>query len=102
MTITIMIITAMDTAHHTRHWSTASGGGKKDLLIALSITVLMMVAEIVGGLLSNSLALLSDAGHMFTDNLALLLSFFAMKFPPCRLPTGRPSVFTGWRSWLPS
>jgi cobalt-zinc-cadmium efflux system protein len=58
----------------------AQGGGRKDLLIALSITILMMAAEIVGGLLSNSLALLSDAGHMFTDNLALLLSFFAMKF----------------------
>ena len=40
----------------------------------------MMVAEVIGGLLSNSLALLSDAGHMLTDNLALLLSFFAMKF----------------------
>lgn len=56
-----------------------SGGGK-DILIALSITFLMMVAEVIGGLLSNSLALLSDAGHMLTDNLALLLSFFAMKF----------------------
>jgi len=55
-------------------------GGKKDLLIALSITVLMMVVEVIGGLLSNSLALLSDAGHMLTDNLALLLSFFALKF----------------------
>ncbi|HET7319457.1 MAG TPA: cation diffusion facilitator family transporter, partial [Nitrospirota bacterium] len=55
-------------------------GGKRDLLIALSITMLMMVAEVIGGLLSNSLALLSDAGHMLTDNLALLLSFFAMKF----------------------
>jgi cobalt-zinc-cadmium efflux system protein len=55
-------------------------GGKRDLLIALSITILMMVAEVIGGLLSNSLALLSDAGHMLTDNLALLLSFFAMKF----------------------
>lgn len=62
------------------HRLDASIGGKKDLLIALSITFLMMVAEIIGGLLSNSLALLSDAGHMFTDNLALLLSFFAMKF----------------------
>ena len=39
-----------------------------------------MVAEVIGGLLSNSLALLSDAGHMLTDNLALLLSFFAMTF----------------------
>jgi cobalt-zinc-cadmium efflux system protein len=55
-------------------------GGKKDLLIALAITVLMMIAEVIGGLLSNSLALLSDAGHMFIDNVALLLSFFAMKF----------------------
>jgi cobalt-zinc-cadmium efflux system protein len=68
--------------HGHDHGSLArpSGGGGRDLLIALSITVLMMVAEVVGGLLSNSLALLSDAGHMLTDNLALLLSFFAMKF----------------------
>jgi len=55
-------------------------GGKKDLLIALSITFLMMVVEVIGGLLSNSLALLSDAGHMLTDNLALLLSLFALTF----------------------
>ncbi len=65
---------------HDHSFSKASASGRKDLLIALSITVLMMVAEIVGGVLSNSLALLSDAGHMFTDNLALLLSFFAIKF----------------------
>ena len=56
------------------------GGGKRDLLIALSITVIMMVVEVIGGILANSLALLSDAGHMLTDNLALLLSFFAMTF----------------------
>ncbi len=72
--------------HHGHDHALAEGsrqapaGGKRDLLIALSITVLMMVAEVIGGLLSNSLALLSDAGHMLTDNLALLLSFFAMKF----------------------
>jgi cobalt-zinc-cadmium efflux system protein len=64
-----------------RHTHTLNnGGGKRDLLIALSITVLMMAAEAIGGYISNSLALLSDAGHMLTDNLALLLSFFAMKF----------------------
>lgn len=57
-----------------------SANGGKDMLLALSITVLMMIVEIIGGLLSNSLALLSDAGHMLTDNLALLLTFFAMKF----------------------
>ena len=58
----------------------AGPGGRKGLLIALSVTLFMMVAEIIGGFLSNSLALLSDAGHMFTDTLALALSFFAMKF----------------------
>jgi cobalt-zinc-cadmium efflux system protein len=64
-------------AHDVRQQSME---GKRGLLIALLITLLMMIAEVVGGLLSNSLALLSDAGHMLTDNLALLLSFFAMKF----------------------
>ena len=39
-----------------------------------------MLAEIIGGYWSNSLALLSDAGHMFTDVAALALSFFAMRF----------------------
>jgi len=65
---------------HTHGLRQQSGGGKRDLLIAFSITLLMMIAEVIGGLLSNSLALLSDAGHMLTDNFALLLSFFAMKF----------------------
>jgi cobalt-zinc-cadmium efflux system protein len=66
--------------HHHGLEAGTSPGGKQGLLIALTITVLMMVVEIAGGLISNSLALLSDAGHMFTDNLALLLSFFAIKF----------------------
>ncbi|HUI45719.1 MAG TPA: cation diffusion facilitator family transporter [Nitrospirota bacterium] len=65
---------------HEPRGRVGSETGGRDLLIALSITVLMMIAEAVGGILSNSLALLSDAGHMLTDNLALLLSFFAVKF----------------------
>jgi cobalt-zinc-cadmium efflux system protein len=66
--------------HEHGHDARQSVGGRRDLLIALSITILMMIVEVIGGWLSNSLALLSDAGHMLTDNLALLLSFFAMKF----------------------
>jgi cobalt-zinc-cadmium efflux system protein len=66
-------------AHGHAHAHTSTGG-RKGLLIALFITFVMMIAEIIGGILSNSLALLSDAGHMFTDTLALALSFFAMKF----------------------
>ena len=38
-----------------------------------------VVAEVVGGVLSNSLALLADAGHMFTDVAALALSLVAMR-----------------------
>jgi cobalt-zinc-cadmium efflux system protein len=70
-----------DHAHdHAGGHAHAVAGGRKGLLFALGITLFMMIAEIIGGMLSNSLALLSDAGHMFTDTLALALSFFAMKF----------------------
>jgi cobalt-zinc-cadmium efflux system protein len=50
------------------------------MLIVLAITALVMITEIIGGLLANSLALLSDAGHMLTDILALGLSIIAMRF----------------------
>ena len=45
----------------------------------LGLTATFMVAELIGGLLSNSLALLADAGHMFTDVAALGLSVFAIR-----------------------
>ena len=50
----------------------------RGLIIALGIVIVMMVVEVVGGLLSNSLALLGDAGHMLVDALALSLSLFAL------------------------
>ena len=43
------------------------------------MTAVFMVAEAVGGIVSGSLALLADAGHMFTDVAALALSVFAMR-----------------------
>jgi cobalt-zinc-cadmium efflux system protein len=46
------------------------------LRVALAITATFLVAEVVGGLVSNSLALLADAGHMLTDVAALALSLF--------------------------
>jgi cobalt-zinc-cadmium efflux system protein len=48
------------------------------VLGAIAVTSIILVAEVVGGILTNSLALLSDAGHMLTDVLALGLSFFAI------------------------
>jgi cobalt-zinc-cadmium efflux system protein len=85
-----------DHAHdHARGHVHAGAGGRKGLLFALSITLFMMIAEIVGGVLSNSLALLSDAGHMFTDTLALALSFFAMKF--AEMPATEKKTFGFYR-----
>src|SRR4030042_4579511 len=50
----------------------------RPLKITLILVLVIMVAEVVGGFISNSLALLSDAGHMLTDALAIGLSLFAI------------------------
>ncbi|MFA4848099.1 MAG: cation diffusion facilitator family transporter [Methanoregula sp.] len=59
---------------------------KKPLQLALVITSLFFVVELAGGLISGSLALVSDAGHMFSDVLALLLSLGAITLAS-RLPS---------------
>ncbi|HBH97666.1 MAG TPA: cation transporter [Candidatus Omnitrophica bacterium] len=51
--------------------------GFRELALAMTITIGMMVVEIIAGLISGSLALLADAGHMVTDAAALALSLFA-------------------------
>ena len=50
----------------------------RPLAIALAITATFLVAEAIGGLLTNSLALIADAGHMATDVAALVLALFAI------------------------
>ena len=52
--------------------------GRHPLKITLGIILVVMVAEIIGGTLSGSLALLGDAGHMLVDALALGLALFAI------------------------
>jgi cobalt-zinc-cadmium efflux system protein len=52
----------------------------RKLRLALAVTIIVLVAEVVGGILSNSLALLADAGHMLTDVAALSLSLFVSWF----------------------
>lgn len=59
---------------------------QKKLMLSLSITVIAMILEIVGGYLTNSIALLSDAGHMFTHAFALIIGITAIiiaRKPPC-------------------
>ena len=50
---------------------------RKHLLIALAITLAFFFVELVGGFVSNSLALLADAGHMLNDTLALVFAIVA-------------------------
>ena len=65
--------------HHHHHSSSAEvAGNRRRLAMALVLTATYMVAEVVGGLASNSLALLADAGHMFSDAAALGLSLVAV------------------------
>ncbi|MCS0638014.1 cation diffusion facilitator family transporter [Streptomyces sp. LP05-1] len=65
---------------------TAAAGYKGRLRIALSITLLVMVVEIVGGIVSDSLALIADAAHMATDALGLAMALLAIHF------AGRPAT----------
>ena len=53
--------------------------GEKRLFLTFLVTMLILTAELVGGYLSNSLALLSDAGHMVTDALAIALGLVAAR-----------------------
>lgn len=50
------------------------------LRLALGLTAALLVVEVAGGIVSNSLALLADAGHMLTDAAALSLSLFVAWF----------------------
>lgn len=66
--------------HHGHDHSIKRAGNKKGLTIALIITFMIMIMEFIGGLVTNSLALLSDAGHMLSDSSSLLLSLIAFWF----------------------
>ena len=70
---------------HSEEHSHGSGGGhdhgaganKKALAVVLAFTTIYMFAEVIGGLVTGSLALLADAAHMLSDNIALGLALFA-------------------------
>lgn len=51
----------------------------KNLLIVLSFSGLYLIAEVIGGIITNSLALLADAAHMLTDVVGLLLAYIAIR-----------------------
>ncbi|MBU5672595.1 cation diffusion facilitator family transporter [Paenibacillus brevis] len=76
--------------HSHNHFGDARSGNKSGLLIALGITASIAVLECIGGWVTNSLALLSDAGHMLSDASSLVLSLLAIWFA-ARPSTSRKS-----------
>src|SRR5688500_4371995 len=68
----------MNSNHDHRHHSVSSSWRR--LSLVLFLTAFYMVAEVVGALWTGSLALLADAGHMFTDVAALILALSAVWF----------------------
>ena len=76
---------------HT-HAAPDNGNGRR-LLLAFGVTAGFMVIEAIGGVISGSLALLADAGHMLTDSAALLFALLAVHF--ARRPPSVRHTF-GW------
>lgn len=71
-------VRAVKPAH--RHGPSAAQAGVRRLLLVLALVLGYLVIEVIGGLLTNSLALLADAGHMFTDAAGLSLALLAILF----------------------
>src|SRR5690554_7626812 len=67
-----------DHVHGHSHAPTATRENARRLAWTLVLVLAYMGVEVVGGLLSNSLALLADAGHMLSDAASLALALFAM------------------------
>ncbi|MGL4429696.1 MAG: CDF family zinc transporter ZitB [Silvania sp.] len=80
-------------AHTHSHAPSSQDQNAKRLMLAFGITASFMVIEVIGGLISGSLALLADAGHMLTDAAALLFALLAVIFS--RKPPSGGRTF-GW------
>ena len=63
--------------HAHAHGGIREAGNRRLLAISLTLTATVMLVQIVGAILSGSLALLADAAHMFTDSSALVVALIA-------------------------
>ncbi|HUR92003.1 MAG TPA: cation diffusion facilitator family transporter [Gemmatimonadaceae bacterium] len=71
-------------------------GDSARLRLALAITATLLIAEVIGGIVSNSIALLADAGHMLTDVAALGLSLFVAWFAHLPRTSRRTYGYLRW------
>lgn len=71
---------AHEHGHEHDHTPTVTNDNERKVLLSFVLTFAFMLVEAVGGVLSGSLALLADAGHMLTDAVALALAYAAFRF----------------------
>ncbi len=64
-------------SHHRHHHDENISGSK--LLITMLLNFTITIVEIIGGIISGSLSLISDALHNFSDGIAVIISYFAIK-----------------------
>ena len=93
---------AHEHAHHSHHDHShapeVSAANERKVLISLVLIATFMVVEVAGGLISGSLALIADAGHMLTDAAALALAYVAFRLGRRALTSAAPSAMRGSRS----
>lgn len=66
-------------SHHHHHHHIDPKTGNRRMALAVGVNILLTVAQIIGGILSGSLALIADALHNLSDALSLFIAFFARK-----------------------
>ncbi|MFD2078414.1 cobalt-zinc-cadmium efflux system protein [Actinopolymorpha cephalotaxi] len=79
---------------HAAPQGTATGGHRRRLMLVLLFTASVLVVQVVGAILSGSLALLADAGHMAADSAGIVLALGAVTLAQ-RAPTSRRTF--GWQ-----
>jgi cobalt-zinc-cadmium efflux system protein len=86
---------------HDHSSELAAGQNRRRLALVLNITGAVLVAEVVGAVLTGSLALLADAGHMLTDAVGLIMALLPHTWSPGRPPTSGRGVTSVLRPWPP-
>lgn len=82
-----------DHAHHHSAGLGETADGRRRVAIAALLTFTFMIAEVVGGIISGSLALIADAAHMLTDTASLALAWIGFKLSE---RPADPSRSFGW------
>jgi cobalt-zinc-cadmium efflux system protein len=83
----------MDRSVSSSHVHSAARQDRRSLVVVLGISLAILVFELVGGIVANSLALLADAGHVFTDVAGIALALGAIWV------AGRPASDTRTFGW---